>query len=314
MIELMISIGIIAVLLGLLAPALKKARDEARNSACLSNQRQLVLGWILYTNDHKVFPSRFSELIYEDINEDGLTSPNELTTTPSMWWDWGGVDWRNQEDDFLLSSSRPINDYVGSEANEQGRAELFQCPSDDFLHFLQPNHPLTLQYAEPIFQSQVDASNSPYAGQTLFDTLGTSYRANDWIWTEVGDRDGWLGTSGPTISNRVDFVEEPSRFPIIGDYGTFLYTRFPQAYLASQITLQVGFWHGKHRCNLGFFDGSARSVPMGFNPVSPDYSFYLSTRLHAPTSMAYAHNLINYQVPLHGFEHLIVEDEDESED
>lgn len=305
----MVSISIIAVLLGLLAPALKLARDEARTSACLSNQRQLVLGWILYTNDHDVFPSRYKDLLFEDVNGNGVET---LTTLPSMWWDWGGVDWSDEEDSLLLSSDRPLNEYVGSETNEKARAELFQCPGDDFVRYLQPNNPYTQQFAPPIHEYYVNTSTSPNAGETLFDTLGNSYRANDWIWTVIGSRDGWDNTGRQATSrNRRDFVENPSHFPVIGDYGTFLYTRYPEAFLEAQITLHVGFWHGKHRCNLGYFDGSARSVPMGFNPVSNDYSFFLSTRQHAPDSVPYAHPLIPNRVVLNGFEHLVEEDEEE---
>lgn len=307
LIELMVSISIIAVLLALLLPTLKSVRDEARNSVCLSNQRQLVLGWIQYSQNHGVFPTRTKELHYEPNANGDLV----LVESPAMWWDWGGVDWNANEDSYLLSSHRPVNDYVGHESNEQSRAELFQCPSDDFLHYLAPDNPFTIAYAPPIFEEHVSTSNSPHAGETLFDTLGTSYRANDWIWTVIGDKDGWeFGDwGGPTTKNRPDFVDDPSRFPLIGDYGTFLYTRYPKVFLDAQITLQVGFWHGKNRCNLGFQDGSARSVAMGFNPVSPEYSFYLSTPRHAPRSMPFALLKINYQVTLFGYEHLLNDDD-----
>lgn len=307
LVELLVSVAVIAVLLGLLAPALKGARDEARNSACLSNQRQLAVTWIVYGNDHGRFPSRYRELEYEEVYEgQGLS----LTTIPSMWWDWGGVDWNDGEDAFQLSSSRPLNAYVGDQARETSRAEIFQCPSDDFLRYLHPDNPFTQQYAPPIHQNYVESSNSPYAGETLFDTLGNSYRANDWIWTKIGSRDGWdPAGSQATTRNRPDQVDDPWRFPLIGDYGTFLYTRYPESHLETQITLQVGFWHGKHRHNLGFFDGSARSVPFGYNPVSPDYSFYLSTHAHAPRSVPYAHPIIPNHVTLHGYEHMVEDEE-----
>ncbi len=53
LVELLVVIGIIAVLIGILLPALGRAREAASKTACLSNMRQLTTGWIMYANDHK---------------------------------------------------------------------------------------------------------------------------------------------------------------------------------------------------------------------------------------------------------------------
>lgn len=52
LIELLVSISVITILLGLLIPALGSARHTARMASCLSNQRQLALGWTLYADAH----------------------------------------------------------------------------------------------------------------------------------------------------------------------------------------------------------------------------------------------------------------------
>ena len=55
--ELLIVIGIIAILAGLLMPALNKARGQANKIACRSNLRQIGLAIQNYTDDFKgVFP------------------------------------------------------------------------------------------------------------------------------------------------------------------------------------------------------------------------------------------------------------------
>lgn len=52
LVELLVIIGIIAILLAILLPSLNKARKSAQTAACLSNQRQLVAACIQYANDH----------------------------------------------------------------------------------------------------------------------------------------------------------------------------------------------------------------------------------------------------------------------
>lgn len=53
LVELLVVIGIIALLIGILIPALSKAQQQAKITACLSNMRQLTQGWMMYANDFK---------------------------------------------------------------------------------------------------------------------------------------------------------------------------------------------------------------------------------------------------------------------
>jgi prepilin-type N-terminal cleavage/methylation domain-containing protein/prepilin-type processing-associated H-X9-DG protein len=53
LVELLVVIGIIAVLVGLLLPSLARARENARRTQCLSNLRQLGAGMMMYAQEHK---------------------------------------------------------------------------------------------------------------------------------------------------------------------------------------------------------------------------------------------------------------------
>ena len=65
LIELLVVIAIIAILAAILFPVFAQAREKARQTACLSNMKQIGTGLMMYTQD---FDETFPEMAYKPAN------------------------------------------------------------------------------------------------------------------------------------------------------------------------------------------------------------------------------------------------------
>jgi type II secretory pathway pseudopilin PulG len=115
LIELLVVIAIIAILAAMLLPVLVRAKQKARMTQCISNFRQMGVGFALYAED---CADRFPPM---EIYETNATWPK--LTFPDIG---GGDPLRAPSQYYLSAANRPFHPYVPS-------ARVFYCPETDKL-------------------------------------------------------------------------------------------------------------------------------------------------------------------------------------
>lgn len=124
LVELLVVISIIALLIAILLPALASAREAGRTVQCLSNTRQLLMSWHMYSDDFKdwMLPYR------NDTHRITGIGGSPANTAASRYWAFMAKDYINLPD---MPNDRMGGAWTWSKAvaEDYYAKAIFNCPS-----------------------------------------------------------------------------------------------------------------------------------------------------------------------------------------
>lgn len=250
LVELLVVVAVIALLVGLLLPALAASRETARSAGCGSNLRQLGAGLTMYWGD---YPERLPQM-----RVDGAGNPVPAPQGDNIGALFGGK--KGTLPFFGISTvgaeRRPLNPYVWD-----GDVPPDDAPDSDGCEIPIFRDPSDRGTVDPFLLSLgLDTSS-------MYNLIGTSYNLNDHaLDTDPGMES--FPTLIPKAGGRMPTIDNPSKTWVLGDQPVYNYDDGGD---------RQQRWHfNRVRANLLFADmhvGTAIDIPEGQVQTTPDYTF-----------------------------------------
>ena len=223
LVELLVVIGIIALLISILLPVLGRAREHANRVACLSNVRQIANAFFMYTNENKGwFPS---PAVWGGPGATALGYGNATTPAPDGYpADWIGwpedwIVWRNKK------VSDPLRGSIVRYLNNPSNGKIMTCPSDESIYRKVPNPDGTTYPYSYVMNSYMSfgTNSNPHVPATLTTPKNNLRYPQNAAWKitqvrrtgtkiivyeadERAVRDGRGQLQSPAIGNNVDNI------------------------------------------------------------------------------------------------------------
>jgi prepilin-type N-terminal cleavage/methylation domain-containing protein/prepilin-type processing-associated H-X9-DG protein len=206
LVELLVVIGIIAVLIGILMPALSRARKAARTTACLSNLRQMGNAWVMYLGDSK---GRLPHSVWHN-------QPPGVSWTPERFNEfiWHGFifgilgDYRVGSGQVLCPEAQdPIPFNMSSSGGITGAGTAYNAWSG--------KHQTAIPVGIMLDQSQVN--NTPDASKKGYRTGSYGFNGNLFSGVRPKTAPSVTGSSAAPFGESISFVKPSTEVPVFYD-------------------------------------------------------------------------------------------------
>jgi len=205
LIELLVVIAIIAILIGLLVPAVQKVREAAARTQCENNLHNIAIACHNYAGVKKAFPPAYA-------------SPSAYG---SPGWSWGAlllpyVEQENLYNQLGVGNSFPPQGpaprlVAVPNALTQTRVNIYRCPSDDG----PDQNPWRDNFGSSNYRAVAGPANNPYYAQNS-DLGGVMYENSHVTFAMIKD-----GTSNTVLIGECRINYDPNTFnPDTGANGT----------------------------------------------------------------------------------------------